>query len=90
MITEINGRKILSCRQAAELLGVTMGRVRQMALAGTLWYEHVGSRAIIFDDQQVRHLAKVRKLARDAGIVPGPRPGGFKADVKKKKPRRVG
>ena len=80
MLTQINGRKIISCRKAAELLGITMGRVRQIARAGAVWSEHVTERALVFDDAEIRHFAKLRQKARDAGMVPGPRPGGFKPE----------
>lgn len=80
MISVVNGRKVVSCRQAAELLGVTMGRVRQMARAGQLWSEHVTDRALILDEAEVKRCAKLRQKARDAGMVPGPAPGGFKPE----------
>lgn len=78
VITTINGRKVMSCRQAAEVLGLTMGRVRQMARAGTLWAGQVTERVVVLDAAEVKALAKRRQLARDAGMVPGARPGGFK------------
>ena len=77
-ITAIDGRKVMSCREAAELLGLTMGRVRQMARAGTLWAGQVTDRVVVLDAAEVKALAKRRQLARDAGMVPGAKPGGFK------------
>ena len=78
VITKIDGRKVMSCRQAAELLGLTMGRVRQMARAGTLWAGQVTERGVVLDAAEVAALAKRRQLARDANMVPGAKPGGFK------------
>lgn len=80
MITTINGRRILSCRQAAQALGVTMGRVRQMAAAGRVWSGHITDRAMVLDAEEIKRLAKARQMARDAGMMPGGRPGGFKAN----------
>ena len=80
MINEIAGRKIISCRRAAEILGVTMGRVRQMARAKRIWSERITERSLILDEREVKHLAKLRQKARDAGIMPGRRPGGFKPE----------
>lgn len=80
MLNVVNGRKVISCRQAAELLDVTMGRVRQMAQAGQLWSEHVTARALILDEAEVKKFAKLRQKARDAGMAPGPAPGGFKPE----------
>lgn len=57
-----------------------MGRVRQMAKAGRLWVGKVTERATVFDAKEVAKLARIRQEARDAGILPGARPGGFKAN----------
>ena len=83
MLNIVNGRKVISCRRAAELLGVTMGRVRQIAQEGVVWSERVTERALILDEAEVKHLAKLRQKARDAGMVPGKKPGGFKPERKK-------
>lgn len=88
MITKIDGRKVVTCRQAAQILEVSMGRVRQLARAGQLWHDVIGERTTLFDEAEVRKLAKVRQMARDAGIMRGKRPGGFKPDVYN--PKRAG
>jgi hypothetical protein len=80
MITKVAGHNVINCRDAAKLLGVSMGRVRQLARAGTIWSEHVTERALVLDREQVKNLADLRQKARAAGMVPGQRPGGFKAD----------
>ena len=80
MITHINGRKIISCRAAAEILDVTMGRVRQMARDGRVWSEHVTERSLILDELEIKQLAIMRQKARDAGMMPGRKPGGFKPE----------
>jgi Ni,Fe-hydrogenase III large subunit len=80
MITKIDGRRICSCRKAAEHLGVTMAHVRQMALRGRIWSERVADKAVVLDEDEVKRLAKVRAAARAAGILAGRPPKGFKAN----------
>lgn len=82
MISNVNGRRVISCRKAAELLNVTMGRVRQMVQNRQIWSDHVTERALILDEDEIRRLAKLRQKAREAGIMPGRPPGGFKPDRK--------
>ncbi|NBW16854.1 MAG: hypothetical protein EBR82_53645 [Caulobacteraceae bacterium] len=80
-------RTLCSCREAAEILGCTMGRVRQLcrkpASGGdpALWSDKLGARALVLDLDQVQRLAKARRKARDAGLAPGPAPGGFQPDT---------
>ena len=80
MLRNVNGRKIISCRQAAELLGITMGRVRQLARGGSFWSEHVTERALILDEAEIKKVAKIRQKVRDAGTMPGRKPGGYKPE----------
>ncbi len=80
-------RTLCSCREAAELLGCTMGRVRQLcrtpkgAEGPVLWSKKLTDRALALDLAQVKRLAAARQKARDAGIVRGARPGGFAPDT---------
>ena len=78
-------RTLCSCREAAEVLGCTMGRVRQMCRAdggdALLWSAKFGKRSLVLDLEQVKKLAKARQKARDAGIARGPAPGGFQPDT---------
>jgi transposase len=80
-------RTLCSCREAAEILGCTMGRVRQLCRKKKgedepeLWSRKLTGRALALDLEQVKRLAKVRQRARDAGIVRGARPGGFSPDT---------
>jgi hypothetical protein len=80
-------RTLCSCREAAEILGCTMGRVRQLCRkqpdgsAPVLWSKKLGPRALVLDEDQVKKFAKARQKARDAGIVPGAGPGGFCPDA---------
>lgn len=69
MLKELHGRKVCTVRDAAKLLGVTPGRVRQMASAGSIWSEHVTETAIVLDRDQIARLAEARASAT------GPRPG---------------
>jgi len=80
-------RTLCSCREAAELLGCTMGRVRQLCRKPVdggepvLWSKKLTERALALDLAQVKRLAAARQKARDAGIVPGAKPGGFSPDT---------
>ena len=80
-------RTLCTCREAAEILGCTMGRVRQMCRTPegggepTLWSSKLTDRALVLDLEQVQKLAKARQKARDAGIAKGPAPGGFSPDT---------
>lgn len=73
------GRRLISCRRAAMILGVSMPRVRQLGQVGELWCVRPCERALLFDELEVRKFARVRQAARDAGRVPGPPPGGFRS-----------
>ena len=75
-------RTLISCRKAAEILGCTMGRVRQMARGDqpTLWSAKLGARALVLDAAEVKRLAAARHKARDARTARGPAFGGFQPD----------
>lgn len=73
-------RVLCTTSEAAKAFGVTMGRIRQMALGGDLWYDHMGEHCLVFDKNEVDKKAKERAEARLAGKVRGPKPKGFKKD----------
>lgn len=58
-------KKFYTSKQAAELLGITDARIRQMAIAGEIEHERFG-RALMITDKGIEQ-AKVRKTQ------PGPR-----------------
>lgn len=66
------GRKLISTAEAARILHVSMGRVRQFALLGpkqgglTSW--HAAPTALVFDEDEVR---KFKDRERGAGGRPG-------------------
>ena len=68
------GKKLISTAEAAKILNVSMGRVRQLALLGgdkgglDSW--HAAPTALVFDEAEVLRFAK-----RDRGA--GGRPGKF-------------
>lgn len=80
-------RTLCSCREAAAVLGCTMGRVRQLCRRpsprrpAVLWSAKMGARLLVLDLDQVRALATARALARAAHTVRGARPKGFSPDV---------
>jgi hypothetical protein len=73
-------RTLITTQAAAKIFGVSMGRIRQMALAGTLWHELLGEHCLVFDRDEVTQKAEALAAARAAGHVRGPQPGGFKKD----------
>lgn len=68
------GKKLISTAEAAKILNVSMGRVRQLALLGSddggLNSWHAAPTALVFDEAEVLRFAK-----RDRGT--GGRPGKF-------------
>ena len=68
------GKKLISTAEAAKILNVSMGRVRQLALLGAekggLDSWHAAPTALVFDEAEVRRFSK-----RDRGS--GGRPGKF-------------
>jgi hypothetical protein len=74
-------RRLVLTREAAGIYGCTMGRLRQMANAGTVWSEKVGPRALAFDADELKRLAKARDKARSEGKLRGTPPGGFSPDT---------
>ena len=80
MLKELHGRKVCSCREAAKLLGVTTGRVRQLVMEKRVWSEHVTEFALVLDRDEIVRLAKERNAARAAGHMPGPAGSGFNGE----------
>lgn len=79
-------RTLISTVEAAEILGVSQGRVRQLVLPGSkgqppkLWSDHLGPKIIVVDKKEVERLAQEMQRRRDEGRVCGPKPLGFKRD----------
>ena len=80
MLTELHGRNVCSCREAAKALGCSMGRVRQLVMEKRVWSERVTETAMVLDRDEIARLAKERDAARAAGKLRGTPPGGFVAN----------
>jgi hypothetical protein len=52
------GRTYINTREAADIFGCSMGRIRQLALAGDLWCGHLHDRALVYDKDEVEKKAK--------------------------------
>ena len=52
------GKIYITTREAADIFGCSMGRIRQLALAGDLWCGHVHGRALVYDKDEVEKKAK--------------------------------
>jgi hypothetical protein len=81
-------RELCTTSDAARVFGVTMGRIRQMALSGELWSANLGDHCLVFDHAEVQRKAAQRAADRAAGKVRGPKPGGFKKDRPLSRKRR--
>ena len=79
-------RTLISTAEAAEILGVTQGRVRQLVLPGphgeppVLWSEHLGSKILVVDMAEVKRYNQKMERLRAEGKIRGAAPGGFKPD----------
>lgn len=69
------GRRLISCREAAEAYGCTMSYIRRLARLGRLETEEVGG-SYVFDETEVKRLAA--QAAKGEGRQ-RKRSGGFKA-----------
>jgi hypothetical protein len=71
------GKKLISTAEAAKILGVSMGRVRQLAQIaakdGGLHSWLAAPTARVFDEAEVRKLAKAKRIT-------GRPKGGFQAN----------
>jgi len=67
-----NNRKMIGTREAAKILGISMGRLRQLAIDGELWSDHAAANARVFDEAEIKKRSKSPR-------VTGRKPGGFKA-----------
>lgn len=80
-------RTLCTCREAAKVLGCTMGRVRQLCRKPSrrtppvLWSAKMGARLLVLDLEQVKRLAAARALARAAHTMRGAAPKGFAPDT---------
>ena len=71
------GKKLIGTAEAVKILGVSMGRVRQLALLepgdGGIQSWLAAPTARVFDEAEVRKRAKAKRKT-------GRKPGGFKAN----------
>ena len=71
------GKKLIGTAEAAKILGVSMGRVRQLALLepgdGGIQSWLAAPTARVFDEAEVRKRARAKRKT-------GRKPGGFKAN----------
>ena len=65
-------RKMIGTRDAAKILGISMGRLRQLAIAGLVWSDHAAANARVFDEAEIRKRSKLPRIT-------GRKRGGFKA-----------
>jgi len=67
-----NNRKLISTADAAKILGVSMSRMRQLAIDGKVWSEHAAANARVFDEAEIRKRAKAPRTT-------GRKRGGFRS-----------
>ncbi len=79
-------RSLISTQQAAQILGVSQGRVRQLVLPGphgeppVLWSQHLGQKILVVDEAEVKRYGKKMERLRAEGKVRGAAPQGYKPD----------
>lgn len=79
-------RSLISTQQAAEILGVSQGRVRQLVLPGphgeapVLWSDHLGQKILVVDEAEVKRYGKKMERLRAQGKVRGAAPQGYAPD----------
>ena len=89
-------RTLISTVEAAKILDVSQGRVRQLVLPGPkgqppkLWSDHLGPKIIVLDKREVEKLAKEMQRRRDEGRFFGHKPLVFKQDCPCLYSRQVG
>ena len=50
-------KTLCSTKEAAEIYGCTMGRIRQLARAGEIWSQHLTERALVLDLAEIKAKA---------------------------------
>lgn len=79
-------RQLIGTREAAEILQVSQGRIRQLVLPQgkdqkpVLWSGHVGVHTLVVDLAEVQAYAADLEERRKQGKVRGPAPQGFRPD----------
>lgn len=66
-----SNRKLIGTRDAAKILGISMGRMRQLAIDGEVWSDHASGNARVFDEAEIKKRSKAPR-------VTGRKPGGFR------------
>lgn len=70
----------ISCREAAELVDMSMAHLRTLARTGVIKSEKFGP-ILQFEKAEVVAYAKEKALGRKKGKVRGAKPKGFSPDV---------
>lgn len=56
-------RTLCSTKEAAQIYGCTVSRIRQMARAGEIWSQNISQRAAVLDLEEIKAKAK-KPIAR--------------------------
>jgi hypothetical protein len=76
MTTETQ-RELIGTTDAAKILGVRVGYIRQLARDGDIWSDHrFGQRCPVYDAIELRKLAEQKQAERDSGARGGRPPSG--------------
>jgi hypothetical protein len=73
-------KKAVSTREAAEILGMSMGHVRTLARKGILEGKRFGP-TLVFEEAAIRDYGREKTTGRKKGRIRGARPQGFSPDV---------
>ncbi len=76
MTTETQ-RELIGTTEAAKILGVRVGYIRQLARDGDIWSDHrFGQRCPVYDAIELRQLAEQKQAERASGTRGGRPPSG--------------
>ena len=73
-------RRLGGTREAAQIAGCSMGRIRQLIMEERIWSELVCDKMRVVDLDEIEAWAAANKEKRKSGHCPGPAPTGFRPD----------
>ena len=73
-------RRLGGTREAAQIAGCSMGRIRQLIMENKIWSALIGDKMRVVDLNEIEKWAAANKARRSEGHCPGPAPSGFRPD----------
>jgi len=73
-------RRLGGTREAAQIAGCSMGRIRQLIMEERIWSDLIGDKMRVVDLDEIEAWAAKNAARRSEGHCPGTAPGGFRPD----------